>query len=184
MRGKQRRWTDEQLADAVVKSRSYSDVIRHLGMRPAGGNHATVKRHAARLALDTTHFTDESRLRGLRLRHDRHDLTRDQIFREGSTVVGESLRRHARNCLAPIRCALCDNAGQWQGRPLTLQLDHANGRYDDNRLENLRWLCPNCHSQTPTFAGRGNARRVREAPAFYSTRRDSPRAAVRRSPPR
>ena len=72
--------------------------------------------------------------------------------------------------MKPFRCALCGNEGEWCGQPLTLQLDHVNGRYDDNRLENLRWLCPNCHSQTPTFAGRGSVRRVREAPAFYHAR--------------
>jgi len=70
----------------------------------------------------------------------------------------------------PFRCAECDNVGEWRGRPLTLQLDHVNGIYNDNRLENLRWLCPNCHSQTETFAGRGSVRRVREAPPRYRVR--------------
>lgn len=55
----------------------------------------------------------------------------------------------------PLRCAICDNPGEHRGQPLGLQLDHVNGVPDDNRLENLRWLCPNCHSQTDTFSGRG-----------------------------
>jgi len=84
-----------------------------------------------------------------------------------------------------MRCALCGNSGEWQGKPLTLQLDHANGRYDDNRLENLRWLCPNCHSQTETFAGRGSVRRarhVREHAAPYRVTRRRRRPPLSRAP--
>ena len=58
------------------------------------------------------------------------------------------------NNLIEYKCACCGNVGEWNGRPLVLQLDHINGDNCDNRLENLRFLCPNCHSQTDTFAGR------------------------------
>lgn len=52
------------------------------------------------------------------------------------------------------KCAICGNTGTWQGKKLTLQLDHINGEHTDNRVENLRFLCPNCHSQTDTFGSR------------------------------
>jgi 5-methylcytosine-specific restriction endonuclease McrA len=55
----------------------------------------------------------------------------------------------------------CSQCGifEWLGRPLALQIDHINGIHNDWRVENLRMLCPNCHSQTPTFAGRNAKRR-------------------------
>lgn len=55
------------------------------------------------------------------------------------------------------RCELC-GISEWRGKPLSIQIDHINGVRDDNRLENLRMLCPNCHSQTDTFAGYNRAR--------------------------
>ncbi len=62
-----------------------------------------------------------------------------------------------RDKLIPYKCCICSLSGIWQGKPITLQLDHINGINNDNRLTNLRFLCPNCHSQTDTFCG-GNTK--------------------------
>jgi hypothetical protein len=68
--------------------------------------------------------------------------------------------------LLESRCQICRLA-EWRGKPLSIHLDHINGDKDDNRLENLRMLCPNCHSQTPTFSGRnvGHQTSLGEEPA-------------------
>ena len=165
-----RTWSDEQFRVALAKSHSFSEALRALGLRPAGGNFRTMKFHVARLAIDTSHFSNAAQLRGLRARHEANDLSYEEVFCERSRAYGTVVRKRARSIILPIACALCGNTGEWQGKPLTLQLDHVNGRYDDNRVENLRWLCPNCHSQTATFAGRGSVRRVREMPRRYRVR--------------
>lgn len=62
--------------------------------------------------------------------------------------------------LIEYKCAICNNTGEWNNQKLVLQLDHINGINTDNRLKNLRFLCPNCHTQTETYAGRGRKKEV------------------------
>ena len=150
-----RTWTDEALVEAVKTSTMYAEVMRKLGIVPAGGNHASVKRHIRRLGLDTSHFfVDRTRL----------TLTRvplDALLRKGSKwrVHNQALKRRLLDAgIWEDKCFEC-GLTEWNGKPIVLQVDHINGVRADNRLENLRILCPNCHSQTPTFAGR-NLRRI------------------------
>ncbi len=87
--------------------------------------------------------------------------TDEQIFKIGSTYSRHHLKRKLiSEGLVPYECAECKIRNEWNGKPLTLQLDHTNGISHDNRLENLRFLCPNCHTQTDTYAGK-NSRGMR-----------------------
>jgi 5-methylcytosine-specific restriction endonuclease McrA len=155
---KRRCWTDEQFRDAVARHSNFTDVLRALGLRPAGGNHRAMKVHAARLGVDLRHFSTERRRRGIDAYREGIRIDAGMAFVNRSAVSRSVIRRLARTVLSPYACAACGNEGSWLGKPLTLQLDHANGEAEDHRLENLRWLCPNCHSQTRTFAGRGSRR--------------------------
>lgn len=150
-----RRWTDEMLRTAVQHNTCLTDVLRELKLRPAGGNHKSVARHITRLKLSTAHFSNERRVRGLRAAQLAGMLADEVVFcRDSAASPGAVKRRYRRR--KPYACVLCGNPGQHRGKPLTLQLDHKNGCPHDNRMSNLRWLCPNCHSQTSTFAGRGS----------------------------
>lgn len=83
----------------------------------------------------------------------------EEVFGEGREWGSELLRRYLHYYkLKEYKCAT-ETCGltEWHGQHITLELDHINGVRNDNRLENLRWLCPNCHSQTPTFRGYNKA---------------------------
>jgi hypothetical protein len=149
------RWNEDQLRAAVAKASCVVDVLRLLGLVTAGGNHATIKHHITRLGLDTSHFsTERVRLRGFKRSRDEREIPLEKVFCENSAVSRNTLRKRALGHLLPVLCAWCGNCGEHNGESLTLHLDHVNGVGNDNRIENLRWLCPNCHSQTDTYAGR------------------------------
>jgi hypothetical protein len=116
------------------------------------------------LALDTSHFTEQGHLRGKRHGWSRQ-VPLEHILVEDSDYL--SLRCLKKRLLAAglleLHCKLCGLV-EWQGRPLSLVLDHINGNPRDHRLLNLRLLCPNCNSQTPTFAGRNKRRERFPAP--------------------
>ena len=81
-------------------------------------------------------------------------LSVNTLFAKSSNVSTVSLKKRLIDAkLLEYRCSKC-GITEWQGEPLTLQLDHINGNHTDNRIENLRLLCPNCHSQTHTYAGK------------------------------
>lgn len=153
------KWVDK-LPEAVENSLCYSDVMRYLEM-PLKGNgcRRTIQRWVKKLNLDVSHFDpDAVRIAKLKEATERRSLTKEDVFVKNSTVTGATVRRWAKRYI-PYQCDKCNNAGIHLGEPLTLQLDHINGDSFDNRIENLRWLCPNCHSQTDTFAGKDKHKR-------------------------
>lgn len=73
--------------------------------------------------------------------------------------TGKLKKRLVKEGILEYKCVLCDNPGSHNGSPLTLQLDHINGINNDHRLENVRLLCPNCHTQQDTYAGKNKSRK-------------------------
>ena len=165
---RRRSWTDEQLAEAIRDGRSVADVLRRLGYVPNGGVHRMIVRKIANLGLDTSHFTGQRWARGKTF-GSRRAIPLEAILVANSTY-GCTSRLRQRLIAAGLKEAVCEGCGltEWQGRPLPLALDHINGMHADNRLENLRILCPNCHALTDTWC----ARKPKPKPAYSNWQRD------------
>jgi hypothetical protein len=154
-------FTEAEVRVAVADALSYSDVLRSVGLRPAGGNHATIRRYVEEVwKIPTDHFDPvAASVRGLR-RGERLPLS--AILVEGSNYSRQQLkeRLYAEGLKARL-CELCGQGEEWRGRRMSLILDHINGRATDNRLDNLRIVCPNCNATLETHCGRNKPRRAR-----------------------
>jgi hypothetical protein len=152
---RKRTWTDEQLTDAVGAAQSVADVLRALGLRPVGGNYKSIKPHLERLGLTTDHFRGQAWSAGKKLGPNGTATPLDEILVAKSSYTSTYNLKHrllSAGMLA-YECVVC-GLSEWLGDPLSLHLDHINGDNRDNRIENLRLLCPNCHSQTDTYCGK------------------------------
>ncbi|MFF4432171.1 HNH endonuclease signature motif containing protein [Streptomyces sp. NPDC001513] len=156
------KWTKEVLTEAVTASKSMCDVLRHLGLDVVGGHHTHISRKVKSFAIDTSHFAPAPRSE--RTRENRRRRAPEEVLREDRSatavrVPSSRLRRALLECDGEEQCALCGMEAVWLGNPLQLEVDHINGDWRDNRAENLRFLCPNCHSTTDTYRGRAKGRR-------------------------
>lgn len=151
---KKRKFTDEQFIEAVKNNFSKAGVMQELDSDEI---HTTSYRLFNKLEkllnVDTSHFTGQAHLKG-----KTHDWGKtipfEEVFCEHSTHYGSSIRRRLiREGILQHQCSVCD-VTDWQSKELYLELDHIDGINDNNQINNLRIICPNCHSQTPTFCGR------------------------------
>ena len=144
------RITDEELAAAVASSSSVSETLRRLGRTPHGGVHKHFTDRIFKLGISTEHFfhSDGRRKQAARALN----VTDVLILREPEN--GRRDTKTLRNALLGSGmehlCAKCSQSDVWNGVRLVLQVDHVNGEWWDDRRENLRFLCPNCHSQELT----------------------------------
>lgn len=145
--------SDEQFVELLKKSSTISEVLFKLGYTVKGNSwgYSQVKRRMDDLNLDHSIFKGKSAIiKTTKL----NNIKKEDILKENCKHQRTVLRRYIiKNNLIPYKCAIC-GCTEWQGKTLSLELDHINGINNDNRLENLRFLCPNCHSQTSTYGSR------------------------------
>lgn len=144
------RTSDADFSKLVSESLGVGQVLNAFGLENVGRNHHTAQARIMELGLSTTHFDPTKRAKS-----PRFIKSIDEMLVEDSTYSRGSLKaRLISTGLIPYLCGECGMGPVWEGKPLVLRLDHINGRRRDCRKENLRFLCPNCDAQQPTFCGK------------------------------
>ncbi len=149
-----RSWTDEQLQEAVRTSYSYCEVIRKLGLRCWRQLQVGQGSHTEARSIDQSFPSPRDVASSSETKRNESTRISDgDVFRKDGIWINTRLRKRViQQGWMPYKCAVCGNPGTHMNKPLTLHLDHENGDHRDCRKENLRWLCPNCHTQTATYA--------------------------------
>ena len=144
--------TDEEFIVIVKNSNNIGEICRKLGVVLQPGNYNLIKQEIARLNLDTTHFERKTKLK--REKHKRWE-DKDVFVKDSKYKSQQALKvRILKQNLIPYVCSICGQQPQWQNKKLVLVLDHINGDHFDCRLQNLRFVCPNCNSQLETTCGK------------------------------
>jgi len=149
------KYTPEMLAEAARDSLSVSELMVKVGLRLSGGGHSHIKRRLAALGIETSHFLGARKNSGIRHIGGPAKKTPEEwlVLRtpDQPLLRAEHVRRALQEIGRNYVCESCGLGPAWNGQPLVLHIDHINGIRHDYTAGNLRFLCPNCHSQTKTF---------------------------------
>ena len=148
---KKRKYTNEELIDAVKNSQSIRSVLKKIGLTPAGGNYENVKKYIDELGIDTSYFLGQSILKRKTHSYKMRPLEKvlihkklENIWKLKNRLLAEGIKEHC--------CEQCKRT-KWQGDLIPLELHHKDGDRTNNTLENIELLCPNCHSLTDNYRG-------------------------------
>jgi len=143
---------DTRISEAVASNITVAGVLDALQRARVGSNYRWLTKQVRRLGLDTSHW--KGRAHGQAPRPSKVDWGGVLVENSPYPLNSRRKKRLIKDGLLVEQCSVCGSPPSWQGRPLTLVLDHINGVRNDHRLGNLRLVCPNCDSQLSTFCGR------------------------------
>lgn len=149
-----RKYTKELLQKAVDSSTSITGVLRYFGLLVAGGTHCHFKKMIQYHGICTSHFKGQSWNKGMKFPSTTKPEEVLVYNAQNKREKTSKLRKALLALKVDYKCSICSNIGIWESQKLILQIDHINGDPLDNTKENLRFLCPNCHSQQSTFSRR------------------------------
>jgi hypothetical protein len=147
------KYRKENLERIVISSNNIGDILDKMDLRRAGGNYGVIKKYIELYNLDTSHFMNTYSISNMVENFVKKSL--DTYLVENSTAArGNIKRRLLEEGILERECSLCGQDENWNGMKISLILDHINGIYNDNRLENLRMVCPNCNAGLVTHCGK------------------------------
>lgn len=144
------KYPEDLLENIVKKSISIMEVLRHLNLKPSGGNHSHIKNRIKSLGIDTSHFLGSRANSGPNHKGGPSKLKPEQILiysRVGRRENIHKLRRALIEYGLKYKCFDCGITDIYNNKPITLEIHHVDEDFLNNRVENLKFLCPNCHSQ-------------------------------------
>ena len=151
---KPRSWSEKDLRQAAIKSRSIRQVLGFLNLRAAGGNYAQIKKYLNIYKVNTTHFKGRGWNKGLKMPFKPKIPLKDILISNSNYQSYKLKNRLIKIGLKKEICEICGWAQKSVDGRIPLELDHINGKRTDNKINNLRILCPNCHSLQPTHRGK------------------------------
>ena len=151
---KNRKWDEKDLIQAVKMSGSIRQVLLQLHLKEAGGNYVTIKQEIAQLKLQTTHWHGQAWNKGKKVPKKTLYPLKDILKRDSSFQSFKLKKRLFNEKIKKPQCEICGWAQKSSDGRIPVELDHINGDRRDNRINNLRILCPNCHSLQTTHRGK------------------------------
>lgn len=146
--------SDEEFIQVVKENFSIREVLRKLGLSESGGSYKYFHSRIQKMGIDTSHFTGQAHLKGKNHFWNIKIPLEDILIENSTYSCTSSLRKRlVKEKVLLDECSRC-HLTKWMGEEISLHLDHVDGNNTNNKIDNLRLLCPNCHSQTPTYCGR------------------------------